>query len=274
MPLTTLTQGHLKLLDLCPRRFQYAYLEHLAAPTDPQILERQQWGTRFHLVMQQRELGLSTDEILAQHPDLAAAVEAMMTTAPDLFQPFSRQDGDPDTGWLRQSEHRRTVALAGYELTVVYDLLMLTPTEGRIIDWKTYQHLPDAANLAQDWQTRLYRYVLAETTALAPEQITMTYWFVPPPSVSGDRPQPRQITLPYAAAEHRRTGRDLHRRIATLTTLLDQRADQAEAFPQVEATSGLCDRCPFAIRCQRAHRQEPPNLAALPAVEAIAEVPI
>ena len=271
MPLTTLTQGHLKLLDLCPRRFRYAYLDHLAAPTDPKLLKRQQWGTRFHLVMQQRELGLSTDDILAQHPDLAAAVEAMMATAPDLFQPFVRPEGDLDLGWLRQSEHRRTVALGGYEFTVVYDLLILTPTDGQIIDWKTYQHLPDAADLAQDWQTRLYRYVLAETTALKPKQITMTYWFVPPPE-AGDRPQPRHITLPYSAAEHRRTGRDLQHRMATLTSRLEQQADRG--FPKVDAASGLCDRCPFAIRCQRDHRQEPPHLAALPAVDTIAEIPL
>lgn len=274
MPLTTLTQGHLKLLDLCPRRFQYAYLDHLVPSINPAVLERQQWGTRFHLVMQQRELGLSTDEILAQHPDLAAAVAALMATAPELFEPSLPQTSPQDAGWLRQSEHRRSVALAGYEFTVVYDLLILTPTQGQIIDWKTYQQLPDAGKLAQDWQTRLYRYVLAETTALAPKQITMTYWFVPPPTAGGDRVQPRQITLPYSAADHRRTGRDLRRRIDTLNHLLTQLEDQARDFPKVDKAQGHCDHCPFAIRCQRSRDGQSFGITALPAVEAIAEVPI
>jgi hypothetical protein len=58
MALVSLTQGHLQLLELCPRRFQYTYLEQLTVPTDPATLQSQEWGSRFHLIMHQQQLGL------------------------------------------------------------------------------------------------------------------------------------------------------------------------------------------------------------------------
>ncbi|HIK43320.1 MAG TPA: PD-(D/E)XK nuclease family protein, partial [Leptolyngbyaceae cyanobacterium M65_K2018_010] len=167
MALVTLTQGHLKQLELCPRRFQYTYLEHLTAPTDPAMLDRQQWGTRFHQVMQQRQLGLTVAPLLAQDPALEKAVQALVEAAPELF---ATQDSDgrtvdgrtvdgrtveTATAPFRQSEHRRSLAYKGYALTVIYDLLIMTSTQAQIVDWKTHLHPPGAAQLAQDWQTRL-----------------------------------------------------------------------------------------------------------------------
>jgi hypothetical protein len=267
MAVTTLTQGHLKLLELCPRRFQHTYLDQLAVPTDPAMLERQEWGTRFHRVMQQRELGLTVDPLLAQDPELASAVQALLATAPELFEPSK---GHPT---FRQSEHRRSLAFNGYGLTVIYDLLIITPSHGQIVDWKTYRHPPSPAQLAKDWQTRLYLYVLAETTDLAPEQMSMSYWFVQPqPSPSAALPPtpPTQISLPYSAAQHRRTDRDLHHLTDQLTALLASDKD----FAQV-AKVQPCLRCPFAVRCQRDSDRYPGlETMVIPSVEEIAEVPL
>jgi hypothetical protein len=130
-----ITQGHLKLLETCPRRFQYSYLEHIPVPTAPAVLERQQWGTQFHLVMQQRELGLSVDAILAETPELELAVNRLLAAAPELFQP-------PQPDEFRQSEHRRQLAFNDYLLTVIYDLLIMTPHQAHIVDWKTYPASP------------------------------------------------------------------------------------------------------------------------------------
>ncbi|NJL48676.1 MAG: PD-(D/E)XK nuclease family protein [Leptolyngbyaceae cyanobacterium SM2_5_2] len=279
MGLTTLTQGHLKLLELCPRRFQYSYLDQLATPTEPAMLARQQWGTRFHLVMQQRELGLAVAPLLAHDPALESAVQALLTTAPDLFAPAiepgaTALDASAVAGVpFRQSEHRRNLTFNGYGLTVIYDLLIITPTQGQIVDWKTYLHPPSQRQLTKDWQTRLYLYVLAETTDLAPEQLSMSYWFVQPqlssPSEAQPLAQPSQILLPYSAAQHRRTERDLRQLTDKLTTLRATFQD----FPKVEESQGHCLRCPFAVRCQRAsERYENLGLSDLPPIEEIAEV--
>ncbi|MEB3291190.1 MAG: PD-(D/E)XK nuclease family protein [Leptolyngbya sp.] len=268
MSLVTLTQGHLKLLEICPRRLQYSYLDQLAAPEDPERLERQRWGTRFHLAMQQRELGLSLDPLLAQNPELATAIQSLEEQAPDWFGP----DSDPtEPAFLRQSEHRRSLGWGAYELTVVYDLLRLTPHSGQIIDWKTYRQRPRKAQITQDWQTRLYLYVLAETTDLEPSQLSMTYWFVPPPSERTPKAanRPGSITLTYSPNKHRATARDLHR----LTRYLDELL-AAKQFPQVEAAKGHCLHCPFALRCQRAGISADLLLAPIPTIDSIDEIPL
>jgi hypothetical protein len=252
MLLTHLTQTHLELLERCPRRFQYACLDHLTAPVDPTVLERQEWGNRFHLVLQQYQLGLPPQPLLAHQPDLQAAVDGLMAAAPDLFPTL---DGGP-VGTL--SEHQRSWFEQGYGFMVVYDLLRITPTQAEIIDWKTYQRPPSLAQLRRHWQTRLYCYGLVATTDWQPGQITMTYWFVPP-GATAQGGQPRCLTIPYTLADHQRTRTDLYRLCDRLTTLQAQTSD----FPQVAPDTGECQRCPFAWRCQRQAQEETWSLTAI-----------
>lgn len=261
MPLLTITQGHLKLLEDCPRRFQYVYRQQLSTPTSPAMLASQEWGNRFHLIMQQRQLGLQVDALLAGEPELAAAVRALETAAPELFQSVA--------GQFHQSEHRRSLAFNGYVLTVIYDLLLLTADQGTIVDWKTYLQPLQKTQLRQDWQTRLYLYLLVETTDLSPNQVDMVYWFVrhQDRQTGGLTPQP--IRLTYSRARHRQTGKDLQR----LTTYLQQM--EGQPLPQVPMGSSQCDRCPFAVRCQRpSQRYDLPPSLELPSLEEIAEVPL
>ncbi|HIK45827.1 MAG TPA: PD-(D/E)XK nuclease family protein, partial [Leptolyngbyaceae cyanobacterium M65_K2018_010] len=122
---------------------------------------------------------------------------------------------------------------------------------------------------------RLYLYVLAETTDLLPEQLAMSYWFVPPWPVAGadgpDPTPPRCINLPYSQQEHQRTAQDLDRLTDRLTSLLAT----AQDFPQVDEALGHCLRCPFAVRCQRSSdRYATLTTLELPPIEAIAEVPL
>jgi hypothetical protein len=258
----TLTQGHLKLLETCPRRYQYTYLDHCTVPTDAAMLERQRWGTQFHQVMQQRDLGLPVEDLLRGEPALAAAVNGLLAAAPELFA--------PDFAGFRQSEHRCSLIFNHYSLTTIYDLLLLEPTQAQILDWKTYQRPPERTELAEDWQTRLYLYLLVETTDLAPEQVIMTYWFVAPPTASQTGP-PRSTTLAYSTAQHQRTTADLQRLTDRLTELLTTPDD----LPQVEPAAGHCDRCAFALRCQRSSDGYAlAEAEALPAIADIAEIPL
>ena len=180
---TSLTQGHFKQLETCPRKFQHGYLDQLPVHINPELRKTQEWGTRFHQVMQQRELGLSVDPILEADAELAEAVNRMVGTAPELFE--------AQTNRFRQSEHRRTLAFGDFLLTVVYDLLLLTPEAAQIIDWKTYLKPQKKRQLERDWQTRLYLYVLAETTNYRPDQLTMSLtglhmlWFAAAPVTAG-----------------------------------------------------------------------------------------
>jgi hypothetical protein len=68
--------------------------------------------------------------------------------------------------------------VGNYLLTVIYDLILLESDRAVIFDWKTYLKPIDADKLAKNWQTRLYLYVLAETSAYPPDSLSMTYWFV------------------------------------------------------------------------------------------------
>ncbi|PSN14293.1 PD-(D/E)XK nuclease family protein [filamentous cyanobacterium CCT1] len=259
----TLTQSHLRQLEICPRRYQYGYLEQVPVPTDPEMLERQRWGTQFHLVMQQRELGLPIEGFLREDAALDTAVQGLLAAAPELFA----AQGDR----FRQSEHRRTLAFNGYLLTAIYDLLLLEPNRGQIIDWKTYQHPPKQAQLAKHWQTRLYLYLLVETSDLAPEQVSMTYWFVAPPNAAAHAEPPSSIAIAYSEAEHQRTEADLRRLTDQLTVLLTPGGD----LPQVNPEQGHCADCSYAVRCQRwAERFGIGGGTVLPAIADIAEVPL
>ncbi|NJL88129.1 MAG: PD-(D/E)XK nuclease family protein [Leptolyngbyaceae cyanobacterium SM1_1_3] len=242
-PPLALSQGLLNLLTTCPRKFQYTYFDELGLPIAPEQQASVTWGSQFHLLMQQRELGLPIDSLPAMETDFRESLEALIAVAPDLFMP-DLSPTDPVT--FRQSEHRRTVEFGGYLLTVIYDLLILRSEQGQIIDWKTYLQPCSRLVLAQDWQTRLYPYVLAETTTLAPSQISITYWFVRHRDRQSNCLQPQQLTFAYGDQQHEQVRQDL----SYLTTQLSQWRSQ-QALPKVDLAKGICPRCPFAIRCQR-----------------------
>ena len=259
MMLASLSQNHLKHLEICPRKFQLGYLDQLLVPSSPDLRESQAWGTQFHLVMQQRELGISVAPLLAANPELAEAVDKLSEAAPDLFQVEAEH--------FRQSEHRRTLAFGDFLLTVVYDLLIMAPDYGQIVDWKTYLK----PRSKQDWQTRLYLYVLAETTDYSPTQLRMDYWFVRARTPETQELQPSRVTIPYSVRKHRQTQAELER----LTRQLAQFMAADEPFPQVNLSAGHCSHCVYGIRCQRSSERYPLEAVTdLPSIDEIAEIPL
>lgn len=232
-----ISQRHLKILEACPRQFEHTYFDRLTLPINPTQQVKTQLGSDFHLLMHQRELGLPIEPILARSPQLNTWVQAMLQTAPDLFA------ADPQA-W-RESEHVRTLALGNYLFTAIYDLVILHPDRIDIIDWKTYPLPKYKKDLDLEWQTRLYLYMLAETSDYVPKQIAFTYWFIQ------STPQPKSIKISYTLKQHRQTETDLLELLAKLTDWLDRYQHLGEPFPQVAASSSLCDRCNFAARCGR-----------------------
>jgi hypothetical protein len=201
-----------------------------------------QLGSDFHLLMHQRELGLPIEPILARSPQLNTWMQAMLQTAPELFE-------SDDRTW-RESEHVRTLAIDNYLFTAIYDLVILQPDRAEIIDWKTYPLPRYKKDLDLEWQTRLYLYLLAETSDYLPKQITFTYWFIQ------STPQPKSVHISYTLKQHQQTQVDLQALLGKLTTWLDPDEHQ-ESFPQVATSTGLCDRCNFAVRCQRKQLDSP-----------------
>ncbi len=257
-----LSQGLLNLLTLCPRKFQYTYLDQLNVPIAPEQQERINWGNRFHLLMQQQELGLKLDS--AGSPDdrqICRSVEAFIQSVPELFPP----DSDPAAS--RQSEHGRSLHFQGYLFTVIYDLLILDPHQAQILDWKTYPRPQKSDWLLQNWQTRLYPFVLAETSHYTPDQISMTYWFVQP---SPDGLKPQCFKFSYSEADHQRTHQDLTILLEQFTSHLQQYQANRHPFPQT-LSHRPCEVCAFALRCQRGQPQ-PQEEASLVTLEEIPEV--
>lgn len=250
----SLSQGQLNILESCPRKFQHIYLDQLGIHIDPTQQERLNWGSRFHLLMQQRELGLPVESLVEEDRELQHWVTALVDAATDVLTP------NPET--FREAEHCRTLNFEGYVLTVIYDLLIEDGNSAQILDWKTYPQPKDRQKLAKDWQTRLYRFVLAETSDYLPEKISMSYWFVK------SQPHSQSLTFPYNAAQHEKTRKDLTKLLTQLTQWRVRYQDSRIAFPQVPVSAEKCSDCTFAIRCQRTsesstsnNRQFLPNLA-------------
>ncbi|WP_026731996.1 PD-(D/E)XK nuclease family protein [Fischerella sp. PCC 9605] len=236
--LLRLSQGQLNLLERCPRQFQHSYLEQLYSPADPEREEHQILGSRFHLLMQQREMGLPIDSFLQADAQLQNWMTAFANVAPEILTPAT------DNQTFRESEHYRTLPVQNYLLTVVYDLLIADPQQAQILDWKTHPKLPNKRKLEQNWQTRLYTYVLAETSDYQPENISMTYWFVQ------SEGKPQSIKFSYNTAQHEKTAKKLTQLLSKLTRWLENYY-QGKDFPQVPEGSKACEYCQFAKRCDR-----------------------
>lgn len=236
-----LSQGQLNLLERCPRQFQHTYLEQLSSPTNPEHQERQTWGSRFHLLMQQRELGLPIASLVQEDAQLQRWMTGFANAAPEVLTPDTNNQ-------FRESEHCRTLQVQDYLLTVIYDLLIAYDHSAQILDWKTYPKPQNRRWLEQNWQTLLYLYVLAETSDYLPEQISMTYWFV-------QSEQPQSLKFTYNNTQHQKIGEKLHRLLSQLTYWLQQY--EQEPFPQLAIGSKLCDSCQFSTRCDRnTHSQD------------------
>jgi hypothetical protein len=235
--LMRLSQGQLNLLERCPRQFQHTYLQQLNSPLNPEYQEGQTLGSRFHRLMQQQTMGLPIESFLQEDAQLQSWMTAFADAAPEILT-------DANSETFRDSEHYRTLQVQDYLLTVIYDLLIADNSKAQILDWKTSPKPPNKRNLEKNWQTRLYLYVLAETSEYPPENISMTYWFVQ------SEGKPQSIKFSYNTAAHEQTTKKLWELLSKLTNWLE-RYQQGEEFPQVALWKKACEYCQFAIRCDR-----------------------
>lgn len=264
-PIWQLSQSHLNLLESCPRKFQHRYLDRLDTSVGFDNTHHQQLGKQFHQLMQQQVLGLEIAPLIASDKRLQ-----------EWFHAFS-QFPPPMISGERLSEHRRLYWQQGYLLVAIYDLLIQNPNQAQILDWKTYARPRRADHLRQDWQTRLYLYLLAETSDYRPEQLSMTYWFAEAstdPSIST-----HYLSFPYTQSLHEQTQQDLTQMLSTLNQEL-LAYETGQAMQQVAVAKGKCEtphhRCEFAERCQRRLQEDQAFMLqdALANIAGIAECPI
>ena len=224
--LLRLSQAHLNLLSICPPKFQQVYVDCLGSLPVPEWQDSIQWGSRFHLLMQQRELALPIESLLATDTELDRSLKALIQAAPELL--------DRESNVWREAEHSRTFVIERFLFTVVYDLIIAWGDRATIFDWKTYRQPPKSKNLENNWQTRLYLYVLAETSEYEPEQIQMTYWFVK----SGE---PSSMTINYSQSQHQQASRELKDLLTNLKAWLQNYQQFQTDFPH----HSNCEHCLF-----------------------------
>ncbi len=241
MLLPSISQQHLQLWTTCRRKFRHTFLDEINLPLNHELWEKTTLGKQFHLLMQQHQMDIDVSQIANADSTLGQWFQSYLEHPPQMIQ------GE------KLCEHKRSVPFAGTILTAVYDLVILGKTSAQIIDWKTHQHPVAKATLADYWQTKLYLFILKETTDYPAEQISMTYWF------ANASPSQKNVEIFYSHDKHQATTEALHQ-------ILQEMAEDDDYLP-LPLDSQPCRYCEFWERCQNA-------VADLPLVEFdLADVP-
>ncbi|MCI0393652.1 MAG: PD-(D/E)XK nuclease family protein [Chloroflexi bacterium] len=232
----TIQFSRVKLADFlaCRRRFQLRYLERLpwpVAPLDEPVEQARSLGERFHQLLHRHFLGLPVAGEAAAEPALRAWWERFVDQGPQL----------PPGRLFPESS--LTMPIGRHLLTGRFDLLVLGEAGAHIFDWKTESRPRPLAELEQDLQTRLYLALLAEGgvalgQAIAPEQISLTYWYVHAPEAAA--------TIGYSPAAHQENWTALQELVAQI----DRQLEVLEPWPLTNDLAE-CARCAYQVYCGR-----------------------
>lgn len=212
-----LSQSQLNLLASCPPQFQKVYLEKYSPITNLNTEEKSQWGKQFHLLMQQYNLGLNINALESSNLELINSVKTLIIETENIWQ-------DPKIK-LREAEYQLSYKLDKYLFTAIYDLLVLYEDKALIVDWKTYLRREKPEKILQNWQTKLYLYILAEKFNYPPEKISFTYWFVRLPQ------KPESLTINYNKKKHLQTEIELKKLLLQLEIYYENYLKNKIDFP-------------------------------------------
>ncbi|HEY9855720.1 MAG TPA: PD-(D/E)XK nuclease family protein [Stenomitos sp.] len=167
--------------EACRRRFALKYKASRYWPgpqpadTDPDATGAIRTGQLFHRMVQQQAMGLDVTGVLA------AEAEQL----PKLAQLWRLFDASPHARPKGRvlTEAPLHFTFQGAPFMVRFDRLVTDGETWEILDWKTGK--TSRAKLETSFQTRLYRFALAEAGAvynqgqpISPERVRMTYWDV------------------------------------------------------------------------------------------------
>ncbi len=243
LPFLQLSQGHLQILETCPRKFQSIFLDNLTLPQPSLASEKQELGKQFHQLMQQQALGLEIQPLLDDSPKLQGWFQHFQDSPPLLM-----------TGEFRQSEYQCTLPLEGFTLTAVFDLLIQSGDRAQIVDWKTYRRPLRTQAIQQHWQTRLYLFMAAEVLGYATDRISMMYWFAES-TPEDSKPAQNWLSIPYSESMHQQTRETLEKLLVSLRSWMQDFTTKHQSFPQVALSAQKCwsktQCCPFVTHCHR-----------------------
>lgn len=240
------SQASLQDFLTCPRRFYLRYVRRLAWPCAGGG-EAFEWEWRlalaqdFHHLAHQKALGIADDLLEPLVQNRSAELFDWWTQLGQFWQ--AEQEGV--LRGRRYPELTLTAPLGQARLLAKYDLLVAHP-DGRwsILDWKTTQQRPSANALRSLVQSRLYPYLLVRAgatlnagKAVAPEQVTMIYWFANEPT----NPE----TFVYSQAQYQADEDFLLRLIAEVL-------GRSEADFELTSEERACAYCPYRTYCERA----------------------
>jgi hypothetical protein len=224
MLLPNISQQYLQVWTTCRRKFRHTFLDEVNLPIDHELQEKLTLGKQFHLLVQQHQLEIDVTQMLDTDSPLQNWFQSYLAHPPPMIH------GE------HFLEHKRSMQFAGTTLTAIYDLVILGQTSAQIIDWKTQQNPIPYSILADNWQTKLYLFILQETTNYAPEQISMTYWF------ANAHPSQKTVDISYTANQHQATALTLSRILQEMT--------QDDRYLPLPLDSKHCQNCEFLVRCQ------------------------
>lgn len=127
-------------------------------------------------------------------------------------------------------------------LIAKFDLLIITPEQVLIVDWKTAEKHPTRDHILNRWQTRLYPYIVTEAISelagreVTPEQVMMVYWFANFPN------QP--IMISHSSERHSETHQQLQ---AIISDIESQDLNHIEKTPHLHH----CTYCVYRSYCER-----------------------
>lgn len=113
----------------------------------------------------------------------------------------------------------------GYLLFCIYDMIIADEKGAQIIEWTTAHISPRIRQLKYHWQTRLYLYILVETSDYTPSEVNITYYFVNSSGLT------QSFTFNYSEEQHQKTLADLKLLIEQLNGLL--KVQKSYALPSI-----------------------------------------
>ncbi|MBE9222457.1 PD-(D/E)XK nuclease family protein [Cyanobacterium stanieri LEGE 03274] len=191
----SLSQNHLNLFETCPPLFQKKYLEQISFLPSVIQEERSEWGKKFHLLMQQYNLGLPLDNFDYDDVTFQQSLQALIAETQNIWTSSEVLS--------REAEYKLQLKFNNYIFTVIYDLLILYKDRGIIYDWKTFLQPENEKKLINNWQTKLYLYVLTEKMNYKPSQLSITYWFVKLPHKT------QSLTIKYNEVMHKKNRQEI-----------------------------------------------------------------
>ena len=235
------TQSNLQDYIDCPYRFYLRYIRRINWPAlvveEAAAFEKHgQAGARFHRLIQQYLSGVDKNLVTESanadpNPKIKLWWSDFLTTVPPVLE------GEK---WV---ETIFSLPMVNHRLVAKYDLV-LQHISGKIFifDWKTSRRVPKKKWLLSRVQTKLYRFVLAQSGStlgldeIDPGNITMKYWFAVQPETP--------ISLPYDPDA-------LITDQTYLSHLLEEIIDRDEsAFYRTEDIN-KCRYCVYRSHCDR-----------------------